>query len=135
MIKENLYCVPYEKRVLRSSKGISYHCEREGTKGREEHNHLSKESSKSKSPKTEKSTKKCKCNVCGREFKDMRAMKIHKTKQNHHEEQPKSLKKQSSPSSNLKIMNEILKNNKRNREYSLSPFEIRANKAIIKEAK
>ena len=134
MIKESLYCVPYEKRVLRSSKGVAYHCERDGD--------AKKSPNLPKSPKLPKkpqSPRKMEtCNVCGKEFKDRRAMNIHKTKQKHHVEKPKSAKK----SSPLKIKDVVvaspvkqIENRKRNRSYSMSPYEKRAYKAMIRQAK
>lgn len=133
MIKENLYCIPYEKRVLRSSKGVAYHCEKEGDAKK-------KSPSSSKSPKDHKSSKMERCNVCGKEFKDMRSMKIHKTKLAHHEEKPKSSKKKSSSKPKKAddiVMKSPIKQNdrKRNRSYSVSPYEKRAFKAMIREGK
>lgn len=136
MIKENLYCIPYEKRVLRSSKGISYHCERESY----DKNNIELKSSKS--PKIKPKNKSEKCDVCGKEFKDTRSMKIHKTKKNHHEIKPqrqfqtKSKSKSLDKKNNMAITNhnKDYQNKKRNRSYSLSPYEKRAIKAFLKEA-
>lgn len=131
MIKENLYCVPYEKRVLRSSKGISYHCERDEDSKKKNVSTSPKQNPKPKDlkqPKPVISPSKMEiCNVCGKGFKDTRAMKIHKTKQKHHQEKQESIKKKS-PEPPVK------QNKKRNRSYSMSPNEKRAIKALIKEA-
>ena len=127
MNKENLYCVPFEKRLLRSSKGISYQCERyDDRKPKNKYTRMSPNSHKqNKSPKdVQLLVKNQKCEVCGREFKDTRSMKIHKTKQQHHVvEKKESLKKTSVPKK---------ENMKRNRSYSMSPTEKRAIKAMIR---
>ena len=138
MIKENLYCIPYEKRVLRSSKGISYHCERES------YDKNKNDFKSSKSPKIKSQKQPEKCDVCGKEFKDTRSMKIHKTKKNHHEIKPqhqfqtksKSQSKSLDKKNNMAMTNHNKdnQNKKRNRSYSLSPYEKRAIKAFLKEA-
>jgi len=136
MIKENLYCIPYEKRVLRSSKGISYHCERDSYENKKN------DFKSSKSPKIKPQKQPEKCDVCGKEFKDTRSMKIHKTKKNHHEIKPQSKFQTKSKSKSLDKKNNMAmtnhnkdnQNKKRNRSYSLSPYEKRAIKAFLKEA-
>jgi hypothetical protein len=131
MNKENLYCVPFEKRLLRSSKGVSYQCERyDDRKKKDLYPRQSPNSNKTnKLPKDIQSSIKYQkgevCEVCGREFKDMRSMKIHKTKQNHHiVEKKESLKKKTSVPKK--------ENKKRDRSYSMSPNAKRAIKAMIR---
>jgi len=129
MNKENLYCIPFEKRLLRNSKGVSYHCERyDNKKTKDTYSrtsaNLSKQNKILKDIQLLKSSgQNQKCEVCGRDFKDTRSMKIHKTKQNHHVVEKKVSAKKSYSKKEQR---------KRNRSYSMSPNEIRANKAMIR---
>lgn len=70
MPKESLYCIPFQKDIHRQSNGVVYHCKKEEAVAPIESS-SSSESSASK------------CRVCRKEFKDLRCLKIHKTKMHH----------------------------------------------------
>ncbi len=64
MVKESLYCIPYQSNIKRRKNAIVYHCDKDdGIQPAAE------------SPKI--------CNRCNKEFQDDRCLKIHKTKMNH----------------------------------------------------
>jgi len=69
-MKENLYCVPYDKKIKTRQNVIVYHCE-----------------------KKIEDKKVSKCNVCNKEFKDERCLKIHQTKMKHHKKEVSSKKR------------------------------------------
>ena len=102
IIKENLYCIPYNKKITtRRKDATSYHCEKNVTTPK---NYSSDNSTMSRSKewvspenkkKDLKNTKETpnvsndkffkfyKCDVCKRDFQDERCLKIHKTKMDH----------------------------------------------------
>lgn len=77
-MKENLYCIPYDKKIKTRQNGVIYHCEKQVTiEGK----------------------KRTKCNICNREFKDERCLKIHQTKMKHHKKDVPSKKRMKTSSS------------------------------------
>lgn len=62
-MKENLYCVPYDKKVALRKNGISYHCERDTPQ--------------------EKKTLAFKCSECGKSFETQKGLRIHHSKMKH----------------------------------------------------
>lgn len=129
MIKENLYCIPFEKRVLRKSKGIAYHCERNEIKSDKTVTSKSKSASRPTSASVPKPSmdenKNMKCNQCGKSFKSIRGLNIHRTKQNHHEKSSKNTKNLSP----VLIKQNSKPKRKRNRTHTISPYE-NVNKAL-----
>jgi hypothetical protein len=92
-VKENLYCIPYNKSMTtRRKDAVAYQCEKnimtppKYTKSKTS----DKKNSPKVSPELAVSPKGSdvpffKCNVCKRDFQDERCLKIHKTKMNHWE--------------------------------------------------
>jgi hypothetical protein len=69
MVKQRFYCVPYDKAVKKSRNGVAYHCE------------VDKKAAAQIDISSSQSA--VKCSVCNKEFKDVRCLKIHKTKKEH----------------------------------------------------
>lgn len=70
MVKQSFYCVPNDKAVKKAKNGIVYHCEIDKKATAAQGNSISQ-------------SVEVKCNVCNKEFKDLRCLKIHKTKKDH----------------------------------------------------
>lgn len=96
-VKENLYCIPYNKSMTtRRKDAIAYQCEKNVMTPPKYSN--PKTSNKKNSPKgspplvvspKESIVPFFNCNVCKRDFQDERCLKIHKTKMNHWEKTTK----------------------------------------------
>lgn len=84
-MKENLYCVPYDKKIKTRQNGVVYHCE------------------KTVDEKNVPDKKTVKCNVCNKEFKDERCLKIHQTKMKHHKKEVPSKKRTKTSSSPVEL--------------------------------
>jgi len=69
-MKENLYCVPYNKNIALRKNGISYHCERESSKTSISNNKSA-------------STRHFTCLQCNKEFEHEKGLKIHQSKMKH----------------------------------------------------
>jgi len=96
-IKENLYCIPYNKSMTtRRKDAVAYQCEKNvmtppkysKTKTSNEKNSPKVSPPLVVSPKAS-SAPFFSCNVCKRDFQDERCLKIHKTKMNHWEKPKK----------------------------------------------
>jgi hypothetical protein len=85
MVKKSLYCVPSDKVVRKQKNGVTYHCEISADDAGQEREDRQGSAARVKSEPVSNNdasgAKKCK--ICHKEFKDLRCLKIHKTKKNH----------------------------------------------------